>query len=172
MWENIKEILTSSNGIFIVSVLLILLIIAIVIIVRMSKAGLLNINTKYVKLSNRVSERELIRRQIETAHDFVMSIEGKLITDQTNKDYNEFFIKYILERVYDKVIEWIMFNHITVNQIYIQDKQDTILNLIYSLPISEDFKTHEFKQRVCNWVKELIERLVNVKTIYNNQEIY
>ena len=59
-----------------------------------------------------------------------------------------------------------MFNHITVNQLYIQDKQDTILNLIYALPINDYFKTPEFKNRVENWVKELIERLVNIKTLY------
>ena len=93
-----------------------------------------------------------------------MSIEGKLATAE--KQYNDYFAKYILERVYDKVIEWIMFNHITMNQLYIQDKQDTILNLIYAQPINDDFKTPEFKVRVENWVKELIERLVNVKTLY------
>ena len=53
---------------------------------------------------------------------------------------------------------------------YIQDKQDTILNLIYSLPVHEDFKSTEFKNRVCNWVKELIEQLVNVKVLYGNAD--
>jgi hypothetical protein len=118
----------------------------------------------YVYIGKNVSERELIRRQIECAHDFIMSIEGKIVTDTSQ--YNGYFTKYILERTYDKVIEWIMFNHITINQLYIQDKQDTILNLIYALPITDDFKTPEFKARVENWVKELIERLVNVKTLY------
>ena len=97
-----------------------------------------------------------------------MSIEGKIVSDET--EYNEYFTKFILEKVYDKVIEWITFNHITVNQLYIQDKQDTILNLIYALPISDDFKTPEFKQRVCNWVKELIEQLVNVKKLYGSND--
>lgn len=164
MWESFTNILTSNNGIplFILVVILVLLVIRMGI--KLGKAGLLSIRTKHFQIGNNVSERELIRRQIECAHDFIMSIEGKLVSDEMK--YDEYFTKYILERVYDKVIEWIMFNHITVNQLYIQDKQDTILNLIYALPINSDFKTPEFKTRVENWVKELIERLVNVKTLY------
>lgn len=164
MWNSLKDILTSANGIPLVVILVLLVVLVIRMAVKLGKAGLLNINTKYVHLGRNVSERELIRRQIECAHDFIMSIEGKLVSDEMK--YDEYFTKYILERVYDKVIEWIMFNHITVNQLYIQDKQDTILNLIYALPINSDFKTPEFKTRVENWVKELIERLVNVKTLY------
>ena len=164
MWETIKEVLTSANGIFVTSVLLILLIIVIILTVKMSKAGLLKINTKHFQLSNKVSDRELIRRQIEKGYEFVMSLKGKIKVS----DDKEYMFNYILERAYDKVIEWIIFNHITVNQLYIQDKQETMLNLIYSLPIDDEFKTPEFKNRVCNWVKELIEQLVNVKTLYRN----
>ena len=164
MWNSIKDILTSANGIPLVIILVVLVVLVIKWGIRLGKAGLLNIHTKHVHIGKNVSERELIRRQIECAHDFIMSIEGKIVTDTSQ--YNGYFTKYILERSYDKVIEWIMFNHITVNQLYIQDKQDTILNLIYALPITDEFKTPEFKVRVENWVKELIERLVNVKTLY------
>lgn len=171
MWTSIKDVLTSENGIIIACLILLLIIAVLLFIILLIKCGFLKINTKYVKLSNKskISERELIRRQTERAHDFIMGIEGKLVTD-SNKEYDTYFTKYILERVYDKVIEWIMFNHITVNQLYIQDKQETILNLIYALPVHEDFKSTEFKNRVCNWVKELIEQLVNVKVLYGNVE--
>ena len=168
MWDAIKGILTSPNGILISALLIILIIIVLVLIIILTKSGLLKINTKYLTVGNKVSDRELIRRQIEKAHDYIMSIEGKIVSDET--EYNEYFTKYILERVYDKVIEWITFNHITVNQLYIQDKQDTILNLIYALPINDDFKTPEFKNRVCNWVKELVEQLVNVKKLYGSSD--
>ena len=164
MWESITTTLTSDNGPKLLITIAILLLIIIALTIRLGKSGLLSIHTKYVKIGNKVSEREIIRRQIEVAHDFIMSIEGKLVCD--NSKYNGYFTKYILERVYDKVIEWIMFNHITMNQLYIQDKQDTILNLVYAQPISEEFKTPEFKVRVENWVKELVERLVNVKVLY------
>ena len=164
MWESISNVLTSKNGTSLTLIVAAIVVLVLIIGIKLGKAGYLNINTKHVHIGTKVSERELIRRQIETAHDFVMSIEGKIMSE--DNDYNEYFTKYILERVYDKVIEWIMFNHITVNQLYIQDKQDTILSLIYGLPINEDFKSPEFKNRVENWVKELIERLVNIKVLY------
>lgn len=164
MWNSLKDILTSANGVPLVVIIVLLIVLVIRMAVKLGKAGLLSVHTKHVHIGKSVSERELIRRQIECAHDFIMSIEGKIVTDNTH--YNRYFTKYILERVYDKVIEWVMFNHITVNQLYIQDKQDTILNLIYALPINNDFKTPEFKNRVENWVKELIERLVNIKVLY------
>lgn len=164
MWENLGNVLTSSNGVPLVIIIVLLVLLIVLMAIKLGKAGLLTVQTRYVKIGRNISERELIRRQIETAHEFIMSIEGKIVTDTSH--YNGYFTKYILERIYDKVIEWIMFNHITVNQLYIQDKQDTILNLIYALPINDEFKTPEFKTRVENWVKELIERLVNVKTLY------
>ena len=164
MWESISSTLTSENGPRLLITIAVLLVIIVILAIRLGKAGLLNINTKHVHIGSKISDRELIRRQIEVSHEFIMSIEGKVICD--NSQYNGYFTKYILERVYDKVIEWIMFNHITMNQLYIQDKQDTILNLIYALPINDEFKTPEFKGRVENWVKELIERLVNVKVLY------
>ena len=166
MWESITTTLTSTNGPKLLITIAILILIIIVMAIKLGKSGLLNIHTKHINIGNKISERELIRRQIEVAHEFIMSIEGKLTND--NNRYNSYFTKYILERVYDKVIEWIMFNHITVNQLYIQDKQDTILNLIYAQPINDDFKTPEFKVRVENWVKELIERLVNIKVLYGD----
>lgn len=164
MWESISSTLTSENGPKLLITIAVLLVIIVILAIKLGKAGLLNINTKHVHIGSKISDRELIRRQIEVSHEFIMSIEGKVICD--NSKYNGYFTKYILERVYDKVIEWIMFNHITMNQLYIQDKQDTILNLIYALPINDEFKTPEFKGRVENWVKELIERLVNVKVLY------
>ena len=166
MWDSLTKTFTSDNGPKLLIIIAILVLIIIALAIRLGKAGLLNIHTKYVSIGGKVSERELIRRQIEVAHDFIMSIEGKLVCD--NSKYNGYFTKFILERVYDKVIEWIMFNHITVNQLYIQDKQDTILNLIYAQPINDEFKTPEFKARVENWVKELVERLVNVKVLYGD----
>jgi hypothetical protein len=165
MWEAIKDVLISTNGIFIACILLVLLLVVIILTVKMSKAGLLNIDTKHFKLSNKISDRELIRRQIEKGYDYVMSMKGKIKVDKDK----EVLFDNILEKIYDKVIEWIIFNHITINQLYIQDKQGTILNLIYSLPISDKFKTPEFKQRVCGWVKELIEQLVCVKELYVNE---
>lgn len=163
MWEAISNVLTSPNAREILHTLVIVLVAAIVLV----KTGAVTVRTKHVRIGRAEAEREVIRRQVEAAHDFIMSIEGKIKADTSQ--YNGYFTKYILERVYDKTIEWIMFNHITNSTLYVQDKQDTICNLIYTFDVAEDFKTPEFKKRMCNWVAELIDRLIKTREIYSKQ---
>ena len=161
MWETISAVLTSANA----WQVLIFLAIAVFIFVILVKGGVIAIKTKHFRIGQAEIERETIRRQVEAAHDFIMSIEGKINADTSH--YNGYFIKFILERVYDKAIEWIMFNHISNMPMYVQDKQDTICNLIYTFNIGDEFKTPEFKKRMCNWTQELIAKLVQTRELYN-----
>lgn len=161
MWETISTVLTSANA----WQVLIFLAIAVFIFVILVKGGVIAIKTKHFRIGQAEIERETIRRQVEAAHDFIMSIEGKINADTSH--YNGYFIKFILERVYDKAIEWIMFNHISNMPMYVQDKQDTVCNLIYTFNIGDEFKTPEFKKRMCNWTQELIAKLVQTRELYN-----
>jgi hypothetical protein len=161
MWKAISEVLTSGNALQV----LIFLSVATILFVVLVKTGILAIKTKHLRIGQIEREREIIRRQVETAHNFIMSIEGKIYTEANQ--CNKYFTKYILERVYDKVIEWVMFNNISNSPMYVQDKQETICNLIYTFPIGEVFKTPEFKKRMQEWTAELIVRLVQTREIYN-----
>ena len=161
MWETIKDVLNGSNAIFI----LIFACFIIGIIVFFCYKGLLKVNSKYFQIGNNSSQRELIRRQVEKSYMFIMSLYGK-ISDERKEQINGYYMKYILERVYDKVIEWIIFNHITTNQLYVQDKQESICSLVYALGVGDRYKTPEFKKRMCEWVRELIEQLVQIKEVY------
>lgn len=164
MWQAISEVLTSGNALQ----TLIFLAVLIVLFILLVKSGIVAIKTKHLRIGQAEKEREIIRRQVEAAHDFIMSIEGKIDTDTTQ--CNRYFTKYVLERVYDKVIEWIMFNNISNSPMYVQDKQSTICNLIYTFPIGAIFKTPEFKKRMQNWTAELIARLVQTREIYSKGE--
>lgn len=162
MWEAISSVLTSPNAREILFFLAVVIVAAIVLV----KTGAVTVRTKHVRIGRAEAEREVIRRQVEAAHDFIMSIEGKI---PEKPEYGGYFTKYILERVYDKVIEWVMFNHITDTPMYVQDKQATICNLVYTFSISEEYKTPEFKNRMCNWTAELITRLVRTREIYTRE---
>ena len=164
MWKAISEVLTSGNALQV----LIFLAVVTVLFVILVKTGMLAIKTKHLRIGQAEREREIIRRQVEAAHDFIISIEGKLDVDINPCD--KYFTKYILERVYDKVIEWVMFNNISNSTMYIQDKQETICNLIYMFPIGEAFKTPEFKKRMQNWTAELITRLIQIREIYSKED--
>ena len=161
MWETISTVLTSANA----WQVLIFLAIAVFIFVILVKGGVIAIKTKHFRIGQAEIERETIRRQVEAAHDFIMSIEGKINANTSH--YNGYFTKFILERVYDKAIEWIMFNHISNTPMYVQDKQDTVCNLVYTFDIGDEFKTPEFKKRMCNWTQELIAKLVQTRELYN-----
>ncbi len=161
MWETISTVLTSANA----WQVLIFLAIAVFIFVILVKGGVIAIKTKHFRIGQAEIERETIRRQVEAAHDFIMSIEGKINADTSH--YNGYFTKFILERVYDKAIEWIMFNHISNTPMYVQDKQDTVCNLVYTFDIGDEYKTPEFKKRMCNWTQELIVKLVQTRELYN-----
>lgn len=161
MWETISTVLTSANA----WQVLIFLVIAVFIFVILVKGGVIAIKTKHFRIGQAEIERETIRRQVEAAHDFIMSIEGKINADTSH--YNGYFTKFILERVYDKAIEWIMFNHISNTPMYVEDKQDTVCNLVYTFDIGDEFKTPEFKKRMCNWTQELIAKLVQTRELYN-----
>ena len=163
MWQAISEVLRSGNALQV----LIFLTIIVALFVLLVKNGILAIKTKHLRIGQAEREREIIRRQVEAAHDFIISIEGKLGVDINPCD--KYFTKYVLERVYDKVIEWVMFNNISNSPMYVQDKQETICNLIYTFPIGSTFKTPEFKKRMQNWTQELIARLVQMREIYNKE---
>ena len=163
MWQAISEVLRSGNALQV----LIFLAMIVAIFVMLVKNGILAIKTKHIRIGQAEREREIIRRQVESAHDFIMSIEGKI--DANTNQCNKYFTKYVLERVYDKVIEWVMFNNISNSTMYIQDKQETICNLIYMFPIGEAFKTPEFKKRMQNWTAELIARLIQIREIYSKE---
>lgn len=164
MWEAISQVLTSANAWEVLIFLAVIVALAIVLV----KSGTVAIKTKHLRIGQAEAEREIIRRQVEAAHEFILSIAGKIGADTA--EYNGYFTKYILERAYDKVIEWIMFNHISNAPMYIQDKQDTICNLVYTFAIRDEFKTPEFKKRMCAWTQELITRLVQIREIYGKGE--
>lgn len=163
MWEAISAVLRSPNaGKVLIFLSAIIFFTAILVI-----SGRVTVKTKHLHIGKAEREREIIRRQVEAAHDFIMSIGGKI---PETSEYGGYFTKYILERVYDKVIEWVIFNHITNTSMYIQDKQDTICNLVYMFAIGKEYKTPEFKKRICNWVQELIARLVQIRELYSKGE--
>ena len=160
MWEAISTVMTSKNT----WMVLVFLAVLIALIAFLAKVGLITIHTKAVKIGEDQKEREIIRQQVEWAHLFIMSLRSKIITDES--EYNGYLMKYILERCYDKVVEWITFNHLNTKNAYIEIKQEEICSLVYGLGVKEEFKTAEFKRRMQNWTQEVIEHLVKIREVY------
>lgn len=166
MWETIGNVLNGNNAIPVI----IFALMTIIVIGILGKKGIISINKCGVRIGSDEKELTIVRNQSQWAYLYIMALKGKLIPLESPKR-EDFFADYVLERVYDKVVEWITYNHISNNNSYIEIKQSEVKCIVYSLPIQEEFKTPEFETRMNGWVKEIILNLIKIRKEYlNNQE--
>ena len=169
-WDFLSEFLKGDNSAVILFLLVFILIIFVVIVIGIKhgiKHGFIHLDFKGVKVGGDEVERNIIRRQIEWVHLYIMSLKSKIEADENR--FGGYFTKYVLERCFDKIVEWITFNHISKNDAYVEIKQEEICALVYGLGVSEEFKTPEFKERICKWVREIIEHLIQIREIYSQE---
>ena len=96
-----------------------------------------------------------------------MSIKGKVLgEDASEAQINK--TEVILEKAFDKIIDWILYNHISANNSYIEIKQGEIKSFVYSVNnLDEQYKTPEFAVRMDEWVRELILNLIQIRKEYS-----
>lgn len=163
--DGLKEILTSANA----WMFLLFLGFMIFVLVKMSKSGLISFRGKGLRIGSDETERTIIREQSKWAYLFIMAIKGKVLSEDATEEQNN-RCELILEKVFDKVIEWINYNHISSNNSYVEIKQGEIKNLVYSQNnLDDNYKTPEFAMRMDGWVRELILNLIQVRKEYMQQ---
>lgn len=165
MWESITKIFTSDNA----GLVGVLLIIIIGLLIWAGKHGLFSVHTDKFSIGGNDRELTIVRNQAEWAYRFVMSLEGKI--NVNTEKYGGFFTKCILEKVYDAIVNWITYNHITDNSAYVEIKQSEITSIVYGFEeLDDEFKTPEFKVRMENWTKEVILNLIKIRKVYSQQK--
>ena len=160
MWEAIAKILTNSNALLV----LIFLTFFILILIVLTRTGLVEIKTANFRMGADAKERDIIRQQVEWAHTFLMGLPVQIEAD--NSKYGGYFTKYILESVYDEVVNWITFNHINIESDYIGIKQAKIKNLVWSLDVEPQYRTKDFETKIDRWTDDLIHKLVKIREVY------
>ena len=158
MWESISSVLTSGNA---VAVLLTLLVLVIILAI-LAKKVIFQFNGKGVTIGDNEDERAVIRQQTEWSQLFIQSMRQLPIFEGSDT----YHTLYILEKAFDEVLSWIVFNHISDSENYISIKQEKIWNLIQTLVIDKKFTTEEFKQVIYNSTETLIKRLVHIRKNY------
>lgn len=158
MWESIGNVLTSNNAIAVLITLLILVIVAAVL----AKVGIFQFKGKGVTIGGDEDERAIIRQQTEWTQLFIQSMQQLPIFE----DSDMYHTLYILEKVFDEVLSWIVFNHISDSENYISIKQEKIWNLIQTLVTDKKFTSTEFKQVIYDNTEVLIKRLVYIRKNY------
>lgn len=158
MWESISNVLTSGNAVAV----LLTLIVLIIILAILAKKGIFQFNGKGVTIGDNEDERAVIRQQTEWSQLFVQSMRQLPIFEGSDT----YHTLYILEKAFDEVLNWIVFNHISDSENYISIKQEKVWNLIQTLVSDKKFTTEEFKQVVYDNTETLIKRLVHIRKNY------
>ena len=162
MWQAIQEILTNSNSWITLIFLLLFFIISIVCV----KTGLISVNTEKVKISSKDKEQRVMREQISLARTFCLSAMQNILKDDIMRNIDPLHVERVAEKVYDEIIEWIAFNHISTDEPYVKNKVKKVQLLIDTLT-PPDKKYDAFDEYIESSVKSLIEDLVNIRKLYS-----
>lgn len=126
----------------------------------------INIHSKHVQIGESEKERAILRQQSEWAHAYCASLEYKIPKDET---YNGYVTKFILERAYDEIVTWIMFNHLTLDGDYIKVKQQRMKMLIDQLALKDMYRTDEFHKFLDDGVRYVVENLIHIREVYGKK---
>ena len=163
--EAVMNGLMSNNG------WIIALLIAVIafLIIKSAKAGLFSFKSDKIKIGKDASDKEqkVIRHQIEFART---TIEGMERDIPKFDGYDSFRGKYILEKLFDEVVNWIIFNHIEKTKAYVSIKQKMIISIIKKYSQNELYTSDEFNKVVEREVKNLIVGLIDIREEYQNPQ--
>lgn len=158
MWQAIEKILLSDNSV----IVLFFLVIIILLLAHLSNKGVFKWHTEKLTIGASENERAIIRQQVEWTE---LEIES-LATAEIFSHVDEWRTKYILEKIFDEILQWIIFNHIKDSPEYISIKQEKIWNMTQTLVIREEFRSDEFKDFIYKEVDKIIKRLIFLRRQY------
>ena len=158
MWQAIEKILLSDNS----AIVLFFLVIIILLLAHFSKKGVFKWHTERLTIGASENERAIIRQQVEWAELEIESLASMEIFSHVD----EWRTKYILEKMFDEILQWIIFNHIKDSPEYISIKQEKIWNMTQTLVVREEFRSDEFKDFIYKEVDKIIKRLIFLRRQY------
>ena len=146
-------------------------------------------NNKKGNLDTDQKLRDLIQQQMNFAYNYLCIKTKnfvKIKISEANIDPRYANVSLVCEVMYNEVVKWIIFNHITQDPVYVRDKQEKLW-LAYTNGIGtaylESPNSEEIKQqtKTMDWysdywhtyinsiVKELLEELERIKIMNNYQ---
>lgn len=150
--------------VILVSFALLVVFLFVALIVWIFLKGRISFNGKVLKVGSNIDlERDIMRQQSKWVLDYLESYERKL---PEVKGTNPYRTKYILEKVYDEIVVWIVYNHISLDKSYVEIKQDQICYTITKLTRFNIYKSPEFQNEIREQVKLIIEKLVTIRETY------
>ena len=162
MWDAISSVLNGSNSVFVMLFIMILVMWFSI----MAKNGSFRVRIKGLKIGSEELERKIIRQQSDWVKLYLDGMEARLPHPE---GYDTWRSKYILERIYDEILTWITYNHISTDDIYIGIKQNRVINLVNSLTIKKEYQTDEFRKVIKDEMAFVITKLVEIRKLYSKE---
>lgn len=165
MWEALSSILTSNNVIQLGAIILLILL----TISLLAKMGLMSLRFKGLSMGNGDRERDIIRHQIDFAESACTEFYVKL---EKKENFDKWRAKYIMERCFDEFIYFIVYNHLSADEIYIALRQADIWKTLQENITVDDnpyYCSDEFQKLVYDAVEDVIKKLFKIKEFYNNK---
>lgn len=133
-----------------------------VIFIFLVKKGLLQIDTGPVKLGRtRSNERHILAQQISFINLHIDALSMEFIRKLPEVD--KWHTKYVLNKIGDEFTRRASVNHISLDQVYLEDVYMTIIDMTRKRANHEYFWTKEFEDLVKEQCKIIIEHLIDIR---------
>lgn len=165
--EWLASVINGKNTIPII----IIAVLLVVIIAILAKKGIFSFNAFGLKIDNGNDERDIERTIIRSQIQYVKSAVSDFyddIPDFPNRD--EWRLKYICEKIISVFTDFISFNHISREKIYTEMKQSEIWAVIINNTTASIMTSDEFKDTVYKNVAEILDKLIEIREYYKNEE--
>lgn len=164
MWEAISKLGTTPLTLLFAAGLIICVIV-------MVKKGIISFKGKGLTVGNSNDERDIERTIIRSQIQYVKSAVSDFyddIPDFPNRD--EWRLKYICEKIISVFTDFISFNHISREKIYVQMKQAAIWAVIINNTTASIMTSDEFKDKVYTYVADILDKLIEIREYYKHEE--
>ena len=156
--EAISNILTSSNALYVLALVLIILVLTIVGINK----GWFRFKGKGLTIGKaKDDERMVIQRQWDFLKIKVDAFTSALLKE--HEDLDEKVTKYIASRAEDVLQAMIVMNHININKAYVKLQQEKVLATIRKRTNNDFIYSEKFEEMVDVFVEELIKDLISIR---------
>lgn len=165
--EWLASVINGKNAIPII----IIVVLLVVIIAILAKKGIVSFKGKGLTVGNGNDERNIERTIIRSQIQYVKSAVSDFyddIPDFPNRD--EWRLKYICEKIVSVFTDFIAFNHISSEKIYVQMKQASIWEVIINNTTADIMTSDEFKNVVYAKTAEILDKLIEIREYYKNEE--
>ena len=155
MWSAIS---TLGTNIYVLIFVLIVIVIGVILI----KKGVLNIQTKHVKIGQEhEKERDVIRRQTTFVHSQIDAVAA--IINKLHPEFDDYRTMYICKCAEIELIRRIHYNHIQDNDGYKDDVFTALLALVQKKADADWFYSRDFEGFLKEFVDKIVKKLVEIR---------